>query len=77
MHRKKKLDVLKNVRQIKSYDGMFHAIKALTVNKILKTRIANREFLQNESFSSSLHKCFDLDYLPIVCPMGFGRVSSQ
>ena len=33
------LDVLKNVRQIKSYDDMFQAIRALIVQKILKIRI--------------------------------------
>ena len=29
-------DVLKNMRQIESYDGMFQAIRALTVQEILK-----------------------------------------
>ena len=32
-------DVLKNMRHIKSDDGMFQAIRALTVHKILKMRI--------------------------------------
>ena len=32
-------DVLRNMGQIKSYDGMFHALRALTVHKILKIGI--------------------------------------
>ena len=32
-------DVLKNMRQIKSYDDMFQAIKTLTVQNILKISI--------------------------------------
>ena len=45
-------DVLKNMRQIKSYDDMFQAISALTVQKILKIRILSKKFLQNEGFFS-------------------------
>ena len=52
--------VLKNMRQIKSYDGMFQAIKALTAHKILKIRILSQKFLQNESFFSFYFKFFDL-----------------
>ena len=37
-------DVLKNMRQIKSYDDMFQAIRALTVQKILKIRISSQKF---------------------------------
>ena len=44
--------------QIKSYDDMFRAIRALTGKKILKIRMSNQKFLQNESF---FLKCFDLD----------------
>ena len=47
-------DVLKNMRQIKSYDDMFQAIRTLTVQKILKIRISRQNFLQNEGFSSFL-----------------------
>ena len=36
----------------KSYDGMFQAIRALTVQKILKIRILSQKFVQNESFFS-------------------------
>ena len=54
-------DVLKNMRQIKSYDDMFQAIRALTVQKILKIRILSQKFLQNESFFSFSLKCFDLN----------------
>ena len=41
-------DVLKNMLQIKSYDDMFQAIRALTVQKILKI---SQKFFENESFS--------------------------
>ena len=54
-------DVLKNMRQIKSYDDMIHAIRALSVQNILKIRILNRKFLQNESFFSFSVECFDLN----------------
>ena len=37
-------DVL-NMRQIKSHDDMFQAIRALTVQKILKIRIVCKKFL--------------------------------
>ena len=57
-------DVLKNMWQIKSYDDMFQAIKALTVRKILKIRIVSKKFLQNESFFSFSLKCFDLNCTP-------------
>ena len=42
-------DVLKNMLQIKSYDDMFQARRALTVQKIPKIRIVSQNFLQNES----------------------------
>ena len=44
-------DVPKNVRQIKSYDDMIQAIRASTVQEILKIRIVSQKLLQNESFS--------------------------
>ena len=47
-------DVLKNMRQMRSYDDMFQAIRALTVQKILKIRVLRQKFLQNESFFSFL-----------------------
>ena len=47
-------DVLKNMQQIKSYDDMFQAMRALTIQKILKIRISSQKFLQNESFSCFL-----------------------
>ena len=53
-------DVLKNMRQIKSYDDMFQAIRALTVQKILKIRILSQKFFENESFFSFSVKCFDI-----------------
>ena len=56
-------DVLKNMRQIKCYDDMFQAMKALTVQKILKIRILSKKFLQNESFIS-----FSLKYFDLNCP---------
>ena len=43
-------DVLKNMRPIKSYDGILQAIRALTVPKILKIRILSQDFLENEFF---------------------------
>ena len=52
-------DALKNIRQIKSYNDMFQAIRALTAQKILKIRILSKKFLQNESFISFSLKCFD------------------
>ena len=39
-------DVLKNMRQIKSYDDMFQAIRALTVQKILKIRILSQKIIR-------------------------------
>ena len=59
-------DVLKNMRQINSYDDMFQAIRALTVQRILKIRILSQKFLQNESFSSFSLKCFDLNCTPRI-----------
>ena len=47
-------DVLKNMRQIKGYDDMFQAIRAVTVKKILKIRISSKIFLKNERFSRFL-----------------------
>ena len=40
----------------KSYDGILQAVMALTVNKILKTRILSKKFLQikMKAFSSFL-----------------------
>ena len=40
-------DLLKNMRQINSYDDMFQAIRALTVQRILKIRILSEKFFQN------------------------------
>ena len=57
-------DVLKNMPRIKSYDDMFQAVRALTVQKILKIRILSQKFLQNESFFSFSLKCFDLNCTP-------------
>ena len=48
----------------KSYDDMFQAIRALTVQKILNIRILSKKFLQNESFFSFSLKCFDLNCTP-------------
>ena len=42
------------MQQMKSYDDMFQAIRALTVQKILKIRILSQTFLQNERFSRFL-----------------------
>ena len=47
----------------KLYD-MFQAIRALSVQKILKIRILRCKFLQNESFFSFSLKCFDFDCTP-------------
>ena len=57
-------DVLKNMLQIKSYDDMFQAIRALTVQNILKIRISSQKFLQNESFFRFSLKCFDSNCTP-------------
>ena len=57
-------DVLKNMRQIKSYGDMFQAIRALNVQTILKIRILSQQFLQSESFFSCSLKCFDLNCTP-------------
>ena len=58
------LDVVKNMRQMKSYADMFQAIKGFTVQKILKIRISSKKFLQNESFFSFSLKRFDLNRIP-------------
>ena len=47
-------DVLKNIRQIKSYDDMFQDIRALTVQKILKIRILSQNYCQTKIFSRFL-----------------------
>ena len=47
-------DILKNMWQIKNYDDMFQAIRALIVKKILEIRIFSKKFLQNGSFSRFL-----------------------
>ena len=47
--------VLKIMKQINSYDGMFHA---MTIHKILKTRILSRKVLQNESSFSFFSQIF-------------------
>ena len=47
-------DVLKNLQQIKSYDGMFQAIRDLTVQKILKIRILRRNSCKIKDFSHFL-----------------------
>ena len=57
-------DVLKNMRQIKSYDDIFQAIKGLTVQKLLKIIILIQKLLQNKSFLSFSLKCFDLNCTP-------------
>ena len=57
-------DALKNMRQMKSYDDMFKAIRALTVQKILKIRILSQKFVQNEIFFLFSLKCFDLNCTP-------------
>ena len=46
--------VLKNMRQIKSYDDMFQAIRALTVHKILKIRILSQNSCKLKAFSRFL-----------------------
>ena len=38
------------MRQIKSYDDMFQAIRALKVQNILEIKILGKRFLKNESF---------------------------
>ena len=45
------LDILKNMRQIKSYTKMFQAIRSFTIKKILKIRISSQKLLQNKCFS--------------------------
>ena len=50
--------IVKNMQQIKSFDDIFQAIRALTIQKILKMRILSQKFLQNESFFSFSLKCF-------------------
>ena len=50
--------------QIKCYDDIFQAIRALTVKKIPKIRISSQKFLQNESFLLFSLKGFDLNCTP-------------
>ena len=47
-------DALKNMRQVKSYDGMFHAIRALTVQKSLKIRISSQNYWKTKILSRFL-----------------------
>ena len=47
-------NVLRNMRQINSYDDMFQAIKALTVQKILKVRILIQNSFKMKAFSRFL-----------------------
>ena len=49
---------------IKSYDDMFQAIRALTVQKIFKIKILSQNFLQNETLFSFSVKCFDSKCTP-------------
>ena len=58
-------DVMKTMRQIKNYDDMFQAIRALTAQKILKIRIliqkfckmkVSSHFLSNTLIQIVLHK---------------------
>ena len=42
------------MRQIKSYDDMFQAIRALTVQEILKIRILSQNSCKMKSFSRFL-----------------------
>ena len=64
-------DVLKNMRQIKSYDDRFQAIRALTVQKVLKIRISSQKFLQNESFSCFLS---DLNWFKLYSKKGYSHI---
>ena len=48
----------------KSYDGMFQAIRALTIQKILKIRILCHKFFQNEGLFLFSLKFFDLNCAP-------------
>ena len=52
-------DIPKSMQQIKSYDGIFQATRALTVYKTLKTIILSHKFLHNENFFLFSLKCFD------------------
>ena len=65
-------DVLKNMRQIKSYDDRFQAIRALTIEKILKIGILSQKFSQNESFFSFSFKCCDLNCTLTLLALGGG-----
>ena len=38
------------MRQMKSYDDMFQAIRALTIQKIIKIRILSQKSFENKSF---------------------------
>ena len=55
-------DVLKNMRQIKSYDDMFQA-EALTVQKILKIRTLSQKSCKMKAFSRFLSNAL----IQIVC----------
>ena len=50
--------------QIKSYNDMIQAIRALTIQKIFEIRIVSQKFLQNETFFSFSLKYFDLNCIP-------------
>ena len=43
-------DVLKNIQQIKSYNGTLQALRALTVHKTLKIRILLKKFFKMKAF---------------------------
>ena len=51
-------DVLKNMRQIKSFDDMFQAIRALAVQKILKIRILSKNSCKIKTLSCFLSHAF-------------------
>ena len=57
-------DVLKNMLQIKSYDGMFQAMSAMTVKKNSQNKNLKSKLLQNKSFFSFSLKCLDLNCTP-------------
>ena len=51
-------NVLKNMRQIKSYDDMFQAIRALIVQNIFKIRILRRNSCKTKAFSRFLSNAY-------------------
>ena len=51
-------DALKNVQQIKSFDDMFHATRALTFQKILKIRILSQNSCKMKALSCFLSNAF-------------------